>query len=519
MDEFASWADSPLSGVTRADARTWFSELGARHSSNTKHRHRKRVLAAQTLRNVLNLVRRAFGDAVEDGLIPSNPFEGLKVHRSRGASTKEKWTVLRPEEQTAAIEAVAAPEKWIIALALGSGIRQGEQRHLHLCDVTVSGPSPSMVIRFGSDEDNEEGDDASGPTKGGDPRVVPLFGLALQAMRAWLLVLPSFAPENPQGLAFPTRAGKLRSRGKTFRSWRHLEKAVGRHVRWHDLRHTCASSLVGGWWGGQAWTLEEVRVLLGHSSIAVTEKYAHFASGTVERAAARMAPPPPPVVTAAAPPLPQFSSDALRAMRELAVAQREQAAGQRALSRAQRNDFLSRMAAQIASMAGETERPPPMGYGFSRRERRGRGARMNGEKVDANSDKGLASELRRGSQVGQATVCKTGTLPLEEYALGSTPSPLGSTPAQVPPAADTVSSIGRARLEELYREAVEQLALARSETAAMRRYLEARTIEPDEFASLDDDGRPLPKPQALVSRIDALENSIAELRMLFRGSR
>ncbi len=52
--------------------------------------------------------------------------------------------------------------------------------------------------------------------------------------------------------------------------------AVGRHVHWHLLRHTFASSLVAGWWG-RRWSLEEVRQVMGHSSITVTERYAHLA--------------------------------------------------------------------------------------------------------------------------------------------------------------------------------------------------------------------------------------------------
>ncbi len=50
---------------------------------------------------------------------------------------------------------------------------------------------------------------------------------------------------------------------------------ITRSVRWHDLRHTCGSSLVAGFWGPPQ-PLIVVRDMLGHSSVSVTEIYAHL---------------------------------------------------------------------------------------------------------------------------------------------------------------------------------------------------------------------------------------------------
>jgi hypothetical protein len=62
------------------------------------------------------------------------------------------------------------------------------------------------------------------------------------------------------------------------------ERHDGREVRFHDLRHTCASSLIAGWWG-RRWSLEEVKGLLGHRSITTTERYAHLAESALNNAA------------------------------------------------------------------------------------------------------------------------------------------------------------------------------------------------------------------------------------------
>lgn len=55
--------------------------------------------------------------------------------------------------------------------------------------------------------------------------------------------------------------------------WNKARKACGlQAVRWHDLRHTCASWLVQN-----GVPLLVVKDFLGHSSVAVTQRYAHFA--------------------------------------------------------------------------------------------------------------------------------------------------------------------------------------------------------------------------------------------------
>lgn len=68
--------------------------------------------------------------------------------------------------------------------------------------------------------------------------------------------------------------------------WARVLRLAGitRRVRFHDLRHTCASHLVQGTWG-RVWTLAEVRTVLGHGSVRLTERYAHLCPGGIHDAA------------------------------------------------------------------------------------------------------------------------------------------------------------------------------------------------------------------------------------------
>jgi integrase len=293
----ADHGDELLSSWTRARAREWLSRMCGKLSSNPTHKNRTRPIAAGTVTNTLNLIRRAFQDAIDDGVIEGpNPFQSLRVRKSRHATTREKWTVLTLDEQQRAILVLGdLPERLLVQFAMGSGLRQSEQWSLRLADVHLDGPTPYVLVRFGGvlakpsrlQPFAEKLDGAWFlPTKGGRPRKVPLFGIALAALRQWLVQLKKYAPKNPHRLVFPRADGAPRRKGRAFRAFSRISATAGRSVRWHDLRHTCASALVGGWWG-PPWSLEEVRVFLGHASITQTERYAHFAPDRLNRVAER----------------------------------------------------------------------------------------------------------------------------------------------------------------------------------------------------------------------------------------
>ena len=50
-----------------------------------------------------------------------------------------------------------------------------------------------------------------------------------------------------------------------------LEQSKMPHIRFHDLRHSCASLLLS-----KGMSLEKIKEWLGHSDIKTTEKYAHL---------------------------------------------------------------------------------------------------------------------------------------------------------------------------------------------------------------------------------------------------
>ncbi len=252
-------------------------------------RLRKKGLARASVLKVLNIVRVGLRQAVRKELIKVNPADDVEVRPDK--RTSEPWTYLTHEEQDAVIEgaraAVAAstrslgiPVDALIEFAMGSGLRAGELVTLRLADVHLDAESPHVVVRYGTAP--------SLPTKTGRIREVPLFGRALDALQRWLATMPSWAKKNPHKLVFVGGYGEFRNECHVIRwvLWKDILKRAGitRPFRWHDLRHTCASSLVSGTWG-RRWSLEEVMGMLGHSDIKVTQRYAHLAPTALKLAA------------------------------------------------------------------------------------------------------------------------------------------------------------------------------------------------------------------------------------------
>lgn len=295
--------------VVKADVLEWLDVMAAKKAADRRGR---RKLGRQTIQNALNLLRAVLEDAVQRGLIADNPARGVRVPR-RVVSTEDPWTWLEPWEQDAIYRCEAIPlhaRLWM-AFAWGTGLREGEQFNLRLGDVFLASPRPYLVVRRGSAKHGPKDTRAHRSTRS-KIRRVPLFGIGLEALGRWLDMLPRYCKSNPLGLVFPGPTGARKPIGKPLHVTRRPRPRAnpvpvnpmpeylaaagitperrhdGRAVRWHDLRHTCAASLVSGWWG-RRWSLGEVRSLLGHTSVTVTERYAHLADSALQSAAAETA--------------------------------------------------------------------------------------------------------------------------------------------------------------------------------------------------------------------------------------
>lgn len=282
--KFATW---PMRDVTVRDLERWLDAMLVKRVQYKYGKSRnRRYLSTSRIKNALNLIRRAFAQAIRDQIVDTNPVIDVRVpDRAEGSETTEDaWDWMRFDEQQKFAESKAVPEwaRLMVLFAMGTGLRKREQWNLELRDVHADGPDPHVVVRFGGHNRRRKSAAAK------ETHRVPLFGWSLYAIQTWLPILKE--RKNSFGLLWPTPTGERwdkwgpRSNGvDLFAKWLR-DAGIKRELRWHDLRHTCGSSLISGVWG-DAWSLDEVQALLDHKSRSTTERYVHLAPTTLSRAA------------------------------------------------------------------------------------------------------------------------------------------------------------------------------------------------------------------------------------------
>jgi integrase len=238
-----------LTTITRTDVLEWRD---------------RRTGKRQSRKNQLNLLRAALADALELGIIQANPARDVKIKKIDDDAEDDLRGILLPAEQGRLLKAVPEAHRPLVVFALTTGIRQAEQWWLAPDDIT----GRVMTIRRSV---------GGKKPKSGKVRTIPLMEPARLAAEQ--------APAN-ETYVWPATEGGRRGQGKCPKGWHRWvrDAKIRRRIQWKDLRHTCATSLLAGWWG-RKWTIDEVCQQLGHSSVKVTERYARKLQETLTLAA------------------------------------------------------------------------------------------------------------------------------------------------------------------------------------------------------------------------------------------
>lgn len=256
------------------------ADLSGWHLERWRTSRRKAGVRPSTINRDLNDLRAMLARAVQWKHLRAHPLADVKPERTdrrgsirylsadeerrllealdardselrAGRDRANAWRASRGYQLLPTIGTFADHLSPLVRLALHTGLRRGELFQLRWADVhwqarrlTVQGHT----------------------AKTGQTRHVPLNVEAVRVLQAW-------GPPG-EGLVFAASGGPDVPLVDVKTAWLKImrDAQIGQ-FRFHDIRHTFASKLV------QAGVdLAVVRDLLGHSSVAMTEKYAHLRS-------------------------------------------------------------------------------------------------------------------------------------------------------------------------------------------------------------------------------------------------
>jgi integrase len=239
-------------------------------------------LAPATVHKMHVVLHKALKAAVADGLIPRNAAAGLKLPRI----TREEIDPLTEEQSRRLLESVRGDRlEALYVLALNTGMRQGELLALKWDDVDLE----RGILRVRRTLTHADKAFVLGePKTKNSRRTIRLTTGALDALRAHLSrqlreMEQMGSLYQPGGLIFATQSGTIINPSNLRnRSFKPLLKHAGLpEIRFHDLRHTCATLLLG-----RDVNAKVVSEMLGHSSISITlDIYSHLLPDMQEKAA------------------------------------------------------------------------------------------------------------------------------------------------------------------------------------------------------------------------------------------
>jgi integrase len=270
---FSGWYSRPLTAITMEDIERWrLKRINEGITPSTVRRDLDGLSSVLTRAGKLgklseNVVRRVerpridrlpkvrYLDPAEEKRLRTALSERDEEMRNARESAN-KWRRERKHEPLPTLRHYGDHLTPAVLLSMNTGLRRGELLALRWTSVDLKGKQITI-----------EGSTA----KTAQTRHVPLNAEALEVLRKWHEQAPASERVIPIDTGFKT-------------AWAHLlERAHIEHFRWHDLRHHFASRLV------QAGVpLNTVRELLGHSSMAMTLRYAHLAPDQKAEAVAKL---------------------------------------------------------------------------------------------------------------------------------------------------------------------------------------------------------------------------------------
>jgi integrase/recombinase XerC len=233
--------DVPLSAISRRQVQDW---VVAGHAQG---------LSPATLARRLSALRSFFDAAVQTGQAEKNIASGVRPPKQA-----RRLPRTLPPEQTEQLlhETDAASElrdAALLAVMYGCGLRVSEAVGLNIADVHLEVAELRVL------------------GKGRKERIVPMPAGVTKLLKQWLDER-MLKPGDREAVFLNQRGGRLTTRSvQRMLKSRAMETGADMSVTPHRLRHSFATHLLAG-----GVDLRAIQELLGHASLATTERYTHL---------------------------------------------------------------------------------------------------------------------------------------------------------------------------------------------------------------------------------------------------
>jgi integrase len=261
--------------------------LRALKSRDVRRLYREKLeagLSPRTVQIIHTVLRKALQQAVRDDVLTRNVCDAVTAPRP----TKKEMQPLTPEQAKSLLENVREDRlRALYVLAITAGLREGELLGLRWDDVDLERKLLQVRRQLTRTRD---GLSFTAP-KRDKARVVRLTDIAIAALKAHREAQNEERARagslwEETSLVFTSSIGTPVDVGNlTYRSFRPLLKRTNLpRIRFHDLRHTCATLLLS-----KGTHPKIVQEMLGHANISMTmDTYSHVLPDMQEKAVSAM---------------------------------------------------------------------------------------------------------------------------------------------------------------------------------------------------------------------------------------
>ena len=244
-------------GASQVDTGVLRAYLGSLH---------ERGLSSTTVARKLAALRSLYRYLIRSGAVETDPARALKAPRTPGRiptrmELDEVEALLNAPDPTTAL---GCRDLAILELLYGTGLRVSELVSLNLADLN---PNHRILRVLG---------------KGRKERVVPFGEVAADALGPWLRIRAGIQGTggDAEAVFLNSRGGRLSDRSVRTVVQRYLGEAglvrLAGAVSPHTLRHAFATHLLD-----RGADLRSIQELLGHASLATTQKYTHVSTAKI----------------------------------------------------------------------------------------------------------------------------------------------------------------------------------------------------------------------------------------------